>query len=99
MKIGFVGAGGIGSWYAGLLSRGGHDVVLIARGAHLDAINARGLEVRGPSETFIAHPKATSNGGELAGCEYVVVSVKGYSIPEVAPMIAAAARGGATVVP
>lgn len=99
MKIGFVGAGGIGSWYAGLLSRAGHDVVLIARGAHLDAVKTRGLEVHAPNETFVAHPTATANPGDLAGCEYVVVSVKSYSIPDVSPMIAAAARRGATVIP
>ena len=99
MKIGFVGAGGIGSWYAGLLSRAGHDVILIARGAHLDAIKARGLAVRAPNETFVAHPTATANADDLASCEYVVVSVKSYSIPEVSPMIAAAARAGATVIP
>lgn len=99
MKIGFVGAGAIGSWYAGLLSRAGHDVVLIARGPHLDAIAARGLEVHEPSGSFVAHPVATSNGDELEGCEYVVISVKSYSIPEVTPMIAAAARAGATVIP
>ena len=50
MNIGFVGAGGIGSYYAGLLSRAGHDVKLVARGEHLDAIRSQGLEVRTPEE-------------------------------------------------
>ncbi|HXT15215.1 MAG TPA: 2-dehydropantoate 2-reductase [Gemmatimonadaceae bacterium] len=99
MKIGIVGAGGIGSYYAGLLSRAGHEVYLIARGDHLRAIQARGLEVRAPNEQFIAHPIATDDGASLAVCEYVIVSVKGYSLSDVAPMIAASARGGATIVP
>src|SRR5437879_2364154 len=99
MKIGIVGAGGIGSYYAGLLSRAGHSVRLIARGEHLDAIRARGLEVKTPDETFVAKPEATDDGGSLAGCDYVIVSVKSYSLPEVAGMIVNAAKSGATIVP
>jgi 2-dehydropantoate 2-reductase len=46
VDIGIVGAGGIGSYYGGLLGRAGNTVKLVARGPHLEAINARGLEVR-----------------------------------------------------
>jgi len=49
VKIGFVGGGGIGSYYAGLLSRAGHDVKLYTRGDHLEAICSNGLEVRTPN--------------------------------------------------
>ncbi|HEX4681354.1 MAG TPA: 2-dehydropantoate 2-reductase [Gemmatimonadaceae bacterium] len=99
MNVGFVGGGGIGSYYAGLLTRAGHDVRLITRGDHLRAIVERGLDVRTPESQFIVRPRASDDGGILTGCEYVVVAVKGYSIPEVAPMIAAAARDGAAVIP
>lgn len=37
-----VGAGAVGSYYGALLARDGHDVTLVARGAHLDALLARG---------------------------------------------------------
>src|SRR6185436_1437660 len=99
MTIGIVGAGGIGSYYAGMLSRAGHNVRLLARGDHLDAITARGLEVRVPGETFNAAVEATSDSARLAGCEYVLVSVKSYSLPEVAPALAAAVQSGAALVP
>jgi 2-dehydropantoate 2-reductase len=37
-----VGAGAVGSYYGALLARDGHEVTLVARGAHLDALRERG---------------------------------------------------------
>lgn len=100
MNIGIVGAGGIGSYYAGLLSRAGQSVRLIARGDHLAAINARGLEVRvNGGENFVAKLEATSDESRLLGCDYVLLAVKSYSLGEVAPGLAAAAKSGASIVP
>ena len=47
MRIGVVGAGAIGGTFAALLDRAGHEVVVTARGDHLDAIRERGLQLRG----------------------------------------------------
>ena len=99
MDIGIVGAGGIGSYYAGTLSRAGHRVRLMARGEHLDVTRRRGLEVRTPEGSFVARPEASDDGAIVANCEYVLVSVKSYSLDEVGPAIVAAARNGATIVP
>jgi 2-dehydropantoate 2-reductase len=99
VEIGVAGAGGIGSYYAGLLSRAGQRVRLIARGEHLAAIEANGLEVRTPNERFVAKPEVTSDVGRLVGCEYVIVAVKGYSLGEIGPALAAAAASGAAIVP
>lgn len=99
MKIGVVGAGGIGSYYTGLLTRAGNAVRLIARGDHLAAIQGHGLEVRVPGETFTVAPDATSDSALLADCEYVIVAVKVYSLASVAPALVAAAQHGATIVP
>jgi 2-dehydropantoate 2-reductase len=99
MNVGFVGGGAIGSYYAGLLSRAGHDVRLITRGDHLRVVAQRGLEVRTPESRFVVRPAVADNGEILKDCEYVVVAVKGYSIPEIAPMVAVAARNGALIIP
>ncbi len=45
MRILVYGAGNIGSIYAGLLARAGHDVVILARGARLAQIRERGIEL------------------------------------------------------
>jgi len=99
LKIGVVGAGGIGSYYAALASHFGHQVKLLARGAHLDAIRANGLEFKRPGETFVARLEATDDGSALRDSEYVIVSVKSYSLDEVAPTLAQAANAGATIIP
>jgi len=40
-----IGAGGIGGYYAAKLAQAGHNVVLTARGEHLEALQANGLVV------------------------------------------------------
>ncbi len=99
MQIGIVGAGGIGGFYGGLLARAGHTVRILARGDHLAAINARGLEIKTSDGTFVVHPDASADPANLVGCEHVLVSVKGYSLSEVGPAIVGAANAGATIVP
>ncbi|MEO8335135.1 MAG: 2-dehydropantoate 2-reductase N-terminal domain-containing protein, partial [bacterium] len=40
LRIAILGAGGVGGWYAGILALAGHDVSVLARGDHLDAIRS-----------------------------------------------------------
>jgi 2-dehydropantoate 2-reductase len=47
MRIAVAGAGAIGTWLGAALARAGHDVTLLARGAHLEAMRAGGVHVRG----------------------------------------------------
>ena len=44
MRIAVLGAGGIGGYYGSLLAKAGHDVVFVARGAHLEAMRRRGFD-------------------------------------------------------
>ena len=45
MRIAVMGAGAVGGYFGGVLANQGEDVVLIARGAHGDAIAKNGLQV------------------------------------------------------
>ena len=45
MKVLVMGSGGVGGYYGAVLLRAGHDVTLVARGDHLDAIRRDGLRV------------------------------------------------------
>src|SRR5687768_7227443 len=50
MRFVVLGAGAIGGVVGGRLSQHGHDVVLIARGAHYEAIRDSGLRIESPDE-------------------------------------------------
>lgn len=43
MKIAVMGAGAVGCYYGGMLARAGHEVTLIGRPQHVDAVRASGL--------------------------------------------------------
>jgi len=82
MKICVYGAGAVGGLMAAWLARSGHEVSVVARGAHLDAIRKQGLRVRdgqsGKVETF---PVSTTPSGPQ---DYVLVVVKAQNLTEVA---------------
>ena len=53
MKIAVLGSGAMGSLYGGMLFKAGHDVVLIdISKEHINTVNASGLDIDGPEETF-----------------------------------------------
>lgn len=79
MKVAVMGTGGLGGYYGGLLARNGNDVTFIARGAHLDAIRAKGLSIKSVSGDFAIQPaRATDNPGEIGTVELVLLTVKTY---------------------
>ena len=45
MRIAIMGAGAVGGYFGGVLAKHGEEVVLIARGAHGEAIAKNGLQV------------------------------------------------------
>lgn len=99
MRIGFVGAGGLGLYYGGVLARAGHEVRVLVRGDSLAAIEENGIQVRTPEGSFTAPARAVSDGSGLRGVELAVVAVKAYGLEAVAPAVAEAAAAGAAVLP
>ncbi len=99
MRIGIIGAGGVGAYYGGVLARAGHEIRLLARGESLSAIHERGLEVRTPDGGFTVRVEAVADGPALRGVELALVAVKGYSLEGVAAAARAVADGGGAVLP
>lgn len=99
MRIAILGAGGVGGYFGGALARAGHRVSMLARGAHLDALRERGLEVRTPEETFNAAVEASGDPEELGQVDLAVVAVKSYSLSEIVPAAKLLAEAGAVVLP
>ena len=68
------GAGAIGGLVGGRLFEAGFDVALIARGSHLDALQARGLRVESPTGSSTLPIPAVGHPGEIDwSVEHVVL--------------------------
>jgi 2-dehydropantoate 2-reductase len=89
MKFAILGSGGVGGYYGARLARAGHDVTFIARGAHLNAIRERGLEVRSATlGGFIVAAPAEADPARIGPVDVVVYAVKAYDNDSAMPMIA-----------
>ena len=88
MKICVYGAGAIGGLMAAWLSRSGHDVSLVARGAQLEAIRRDGLRIRSKDKTESFKIKAEAEPAKFGAQDYVLVTVKAQSLTDVAGTIA-----------
>ncbi len=98
MTVAIVGAGAIGGLLGGHLARSGEDVILVARGAHLAAMQANGLTVRKGRDEFTTRPRCTDDMRAIAEADVVFITLKAHSIPGVAPRIGEALKDGACVV-
>ncbi len=78
MKVCIYGAGSIGAHLAVLLHGAGVDVSVIARGPHLEAMQANGLKLIMNGQEKIARLRAAKNPEELGVHDYVIVAVKSH---------------------
>ncbi len=90
MKICVVGAGAIGGLLAFRLAAAGHDVSVVARGAHREAIAARGLtlvdhQAGGSASSQPMH--ATDDPSSLGVQDVVFIGLKAHAIPDLLPRI------------
>ena len=75
-----MGAGGIGSYLGGMLSRHGADVTLVCRGKHLAAVREAGLRVVSPRLDFTVKPAATDR--PQGPFDVVLLGVKLYQLAQ-----------------
>ena len=75
-KIAVMGAGAVGCYYGGMLARAGHDVTLIGRPNHVDAIQRDGLLL--DTQSFKEHVRlqASTEPSAVAGATLVLFCVK-----------------------
>src|SRR4030088_3304198 len=76
MKFAVMGAGAVGCYYGFKLARAGHDVVLIGRPQHVEAIEHQGLRLE--TQTFDEHVcvSASTEGSAVQGAQLVLFCVK-----------------------
>jgi len=99
MKIAIMGAGGVGGYYGGLLAAAGQEVTFIARGAHLQALRDKGLEIKSVHGDLTVSPaNATDHPGEIGPVDLVVVATKTYHTDQVAQAIKPLIGAGTVVI-
>jgi len=76
LKFAVMGAGAVGCYYGGMLARAGHDVVLIARLQHVQAIASAGLRLQSQNFDESVHLKASLDASAVQGADVVLFCVK-----------------------
>jgi 2-dehydropantoate 2-reductase len=84
MKICIYGAGAIGGYLAVELALSGQEVCVVARGAHLEAIRARGLTLRIHGREKVAHVAAASDPRAFGPQDVVICALKAHQAFECA---------------
>lgn len=81
MRIAVFGAGAVGGYFGGRLAQAGEDVVFIARGAHLRAMQRHGLRVDSIEGDFTIDPvQATGVPADVGPVDAVLVAVKAWQV-------------------
>ncbi|WP_435095423.1 ketopantoate reductase family protein [Halarchaeum sp. P4] len=89
MQIAVYGAGGVGAYYGGRLAQQGHDVTLIARGDHREALQSEGLTVESVEGDFHVDLPATDDPDEVGEVDVVLFCVKSFDTEDAATTLEA----------
>jgi 2-dehydropantoate 2-reductase len=98
MRVAVLGSGGIGGYYGALLARSGHDVAFIARGAHLEAMQRRGLTVRTSEGESTIPVTASADTASVGRVDLVLFSVKSYDTQTAAQALTPLMAGNTAVI-
>ena len=88
MNITIIGAGAIGGHIAARLAAAGESVTVVARGAHLKAIQQRGLILKENGEEIVARVEATDRIADSGGADLIVLGVKAHQLAAIAADVA-----------
>src|SRR5438067_2216594 len=93
MRFVVFGAGGVGGVVGRRLAQQGHDVLLVARGQHYEAIREHGLRVQSPDEVLQLRLPVFGRPGQIAWTtdEVVLMAMKTQDTPAALDELAAAA--------
>lgn len=99
MRIAVMGTGGIGGYFGGRLAQAGHEVVFVARGAHLAALRAHGLRVESPLGDFhLPRIAVTDDPAGIDAVDIVLFGVKLWDTLDAAEAVKPLVRADTGVV-
>jgi 2-dehydropantoate 2-reductase len=76
LKVAVMGAGAVGCFFGGMLARAGHDVVLIARPQHVEAVERNGLRMETRMFDERVRLAASIDPGAIQAADLVLFCVK-----------------------
>ena len=88
MRICVFGAGAIGGNFAARLADSGNEVSVVARGAHLEAIRARGLTLLAGDKKIVAKVHASDRPADLGPQDAVISTLKATALGDLAANVA-----------
>jgi len=89
VRIAILGAGATGGFLGAKLAKSGAEVVLIARGPHLQAMREAGLRLTEADGEMTVPVEATDDLAAIRNSDFVFVTLKAHSMPAMAAGIAA----------
>ena len=97
LKVAVMGAGAVGCYFGGMLARAGHEVMLIARPQHVEAIARKGLRME--TQTFDEQVglAASSEAGAVGRAQLVLFCVKSADTEAAGALIRSHLATGASV--
>lgn len=100
MKIGIIGAGGVGGYFGGKLACSGFDVTFVSRGEHLAALQENGLTVKSILGDFkIDWINATEHIHDLSTVDLILICVKAWQVKEIAQKLKSIINDNTIVIP
>ena len=105
MRIGIVGIGGVGGYFGGKLAQAfenssQHEIIFIARGENLKAIQEKGLQLFTREGDYITRPKITTDNPFEAGVfDLVFLCTKSYSLENSVQQFSSCINKNTVVIP
>jgi len=87
MRIAVIGAGGLGGYFGGRWAAAGLDVTFVARGAGLEALRERPLEIVSPLGDASVPVRAVGDPAERGAVDLVVVATKTWQLEGALPLL------------
>ncbi|WNG32719.1 ketopantoate reductase family protein [Archangium violaceum] len=94
MRFAIVGSGAVGGYFGAKLVQAGHEVTFLARGAHLEALRQKGLEIRSPAGDVRVPVRAESDPARVGPVDVVMLAVKTYDIAGALPAVKTLVESG-----
>lgn len=100
MRIAIFGTGGVGGCFGAQLASAGEDVVFLARGEHLRAIQTKGLRLKTSEDEIVINPaKAYDNPSQVGEVDLIILGVKSWQVNDAAEAMKPMIKAGTIVLP